>query len=58
MGRERPMRAALLALLFGAGGAFSLLSAVWPLHPESPVALNLLTGVIGVGGAAVLWWRA
>jgi diguanylate cyclase (GGDEF)-like protein len=58
MAKERPMRAALLALLYGTGGAFSLLNAAWPLHPESPVALSLLAGVLGVAGAAVLWWRA
>jgi diguanylate cyclase (GGDEF)-like protein len=52
------MRAALLALLYGAGGVFSLLNAAWPMHPDSPVALGWLIGVVGIIGAAVLWWRA
>ena len=33
---RRPMRAALLCLLYGVGGAFSLLDAAWPQGPESP----------------------
>jgi diguanylate cyclase (GGDEF)-like protein len=52
------MRAALLALLYGAGGTFSLLNAAWPMHPQSPVALGWLIGVLGLGGAAYVWWRA
>ncbi len=58
MAKDRPMRAALLALLYAAGGIFSLLNAAWPMHPESPVALGWLIGVVGVTGAALLWWRA
>jgi diguanylate cyclase (GGDEF)-like protein len=58
MARERPMRAALLALLYGAGGVLSLLNAAWPMHPQSPVALGWLIGIAGIAGAALLWWRA
>jgi diguanylate cyclase (GGDEF)-like protein len=55
--KGRPMRTALLALIYAVSGFFSLLNALWPVHPESPVVLNVLTGVIGISGAAVLWWR-
>jgi diguanylate cyclase (GGDEF)-like protein len=51
------MRAVLLSLLYAVGGTFSLLNAAWPLHPDAPVSLGLVTGVIALGGAAVVWWR-
>jgi len=58
MGRDRPMRSALLALLYGAGGFFSLLNAAWPMRPDSPVVLGWLVGVLAVALAAATWWRA
>ena len=58
MARERPMRSALLALLYGAGGVFSLLNAAWPMRPDSPVVLGWFIGVLAVALAAALWWRA
>ena len=58
MGRERPMRSALLALLYGAGGVFCLLNAAWPIRPDSPVVLGWFIGVLAVALAATLWWRA
>ena len=57
MARERPMRSALLALLYGAGGAFSLLNAAWPMRPDSPVVVGWFIGVLAVALAATLWWR-
>ncbi len=57
MARERPMRSALLALLYGAGGVFSLLNAAWPMRPDSPVVLGWFIGVLAVTLAAALWWR-
>jgi diguanylate cyclase (GGDEF)-like protein len=57
MARERPMRSALLALLFGAGGVFSLLNAAWPMRPDSPVTLGWFIGVLSVALAATLWRR-
>jgi diguanylate cyclase (GGDEF)-like protein len=58
MTRTMPMRSVLLALLYAAGGVFSLVAAVRPPHPDSPVLLALAVGVSGIGLAAVLWWRA
>jgi diguanylate cyclase (GGDEF)-like protein len=51
------MRSALLALLYGAGGVFSLLNAAWPIRPDSPVVLGWFIGVLAVAVAATLWWR-
>ncbi|WP_344687297.1 GGDEF domain-containing protein [Blastococcus jejuensis] len=58
MVRERPMRAALLALLYGVSGAFSLINAAWPIRADSPVVLGLFIGVVGVVLAGVIWWRS
>jgi hypothetical protein len=52
------MRAALLALLYGVSGAFSLVNAAWPIHSRSPVVLGLFIGVVGVVLAGVIWWRS
>jgi diguanylate cyclase (GGDEF)-like protein len=54
---KRPMRAALLSLLYAVGGTFSLLTAAWPLHPESPVSLGLTIGAVALVVAATVWWR-
>jgi diguanylate cyclase (GGDEF)-like protein len=53
----RPMRAALLALLYLVGGCFSLLHAAWPPDADSPVTLGWITGAVAVGVAALVWWR-
>jgi diguanylate cyclase (GGDEF)-like protein len=58
MGRDRPLRSALLALLYAAGGVFCLLNAAWPIRPDSPVVLGWFLGVLAVTIAATLWWRA
>jgi diguanylate cyclase (GGDEF)-like protein len=56
MGTRLPARVALLALLHGSGGLFCLAGALWPLHPDTPVALTGLLGVVGllVAGALVV----
>jgi diguanylate cyclase (GGDEF)-like protein len=54
---KRPMRAALLSLLYGVGGCFSLLDAARPLRPESPVTLGLVIGALALAVAAAVWWR-
>jgi diguanylate cyclase (GGDEF)-like protein len=51
------MRAALLSLLYGVGGGFSLLDAGWPQGPQSPTTLGWVTGVLSLAVAAVVWWR-
>ena len=53
----RPMRAALLSLLYAVGGGFSLVNAAWPPRPESPVTLGWITGVLALAVAALVWWR-
>ncbi len=54
---RRPMRAALLSLLYAVGGGFSLLDAGWPQGPQSPTTLGWVTGALSLGVAAVVWWR-
>jgi diguanylate cyclase (GGDEF)-like protein len=53
----RPMRAALLSLLYGVGGCFSLVDAAFPQTPESPATLGWIIGVVAVGVASAVWWR-
>lgn len=54
MGGRLPARVGLLALLHGLGGLFCLAAALWPLHPDTPVALGWLFGVLGLGIAGSL----
>jgi diguanylate cyclase (GGDEF)-like protein len=54
---RRPMRAVLLSLLYAVGGTFSLLTAAWPLHPQSPVSLGLAIGTVALVVGATVWWR-
>jgi diguanylate cyclase (GGDEF)-like protein len=54
---KRPMRAALLSLLYAVGGAFSLLDAVWPQTPESPVTLGWIIGALSLAVATAVWVR-
>jgi diguanylate cyclase (GGDEF)-like protein len=54
---RRPMRAALLSLLYAVGGGFSLLDAAWPQTTESPVTLGWITGGVALAVAAGVWWR-
>src|SRR4051812_566443 len=54
---RRPMRAALLSLLYAVSGGFSLLDAGWPQGPQSPTTLGWVTGALSLGVAAVVWWR-
>jgi diguanylate cyclase (GGDEF)-like protein len=54
---RRPLRPALLSLLYAVGGGFSLLNAAWPQGPESPTTLGWVTGAVALCVAAVVWWR-
>jgi len=54
---RRPMRAALLSLLYAVGGGFSLLDAAWPQGPDSPVTIGWVTGGVALAVAAAVWWR-
>jgi diguanylate cyclase (GGDEF)-like protein len=53
----RPMRSALLSLLYAVGGCFSLLIAALPLHPRAPVTLGWVIGLAALGVAGLVWWR-
>jgi diguanylate cyclase (GGDEF)-like protein len=54
MGSRLPARVALLALLHGSGGLFCIAAALWPLHPDAPVALAWSFGAVGLGIAGAL----
>jgi diguanylate cyclase (GGDEF)-like protein len=54
MNGRLPARVALLALLHGLGGLFCLVAAMWPMHPDAPVLLGWVFGVVGLGLAGVL----
>jgi diguanylate cyclase (GGDEF)-like protein len=47
-------RVGLLALLHGTGGVFCLAGALWPMHPDSPVALAWVLAAVGLGIAGTL----
>jgi diguanylate cyclase (GGDEF)-like protein len=51
-----PSRVALLAVLHGSGGLFCVAGALWPLSPDTPVALAWVLGAVGLvlSGALVL----
>ena len=44
MHADRRTPVVLLAVLYSLSGALCLAAAVWPLHPNSPVALKLAVG--------------
>jgi diguanylate cyclase (GGDEF)-like protein len=46
---------ALLAVLYALAGVLCLVAAVWPMNPNTPVALLLAIGVIGLAGGAAFW---
>ena len=55
MHADRRTPVALLAVLYGFAGALCLAAAVWPPHPDSPVALLLAIAAVGLTGAAAFW---
>jgi diguanylate cyclase (GGDEF)-like protein len=48
LGRRLPPRVGMLALLHGSGGLFCLGGALWPMHPDTPVGLAWVLGVVGL----------
>ena len=64
MHADRRTPVVLLAVLYSISGALCLAEAVWPLHPNSPVALNLAVGIVtlaagtafAVLGVRTRWW--
>jgi diguanylate cyclase (GGDEF)-like protein len=55
MQAERRAPAVLLAVLYGVSGALCLFTAVWPMHPDTPVPLLYALAAVGAAGAATLW---
>ena len=55
MRTDRSTPALLLAVLYAVSGGLCLYSALWPMHPDSPVALLSAVAVLGLAGGAVLW---
>jgi diguanylate cyclase (GGDEF)-like protein len=49
MSDRLPARVVLLALLHGLGGLFCIAGALWPMSPDTPVALAWFLGFLGLG---------
>ena len=52
---DRRTPALLLAVLYAVSGGLCLYSALWPLHPDSPVGLLRAVAALGLVGGAALW---
>jgi diguanylate cyclase (GGDEF)-like protein len=48
VGRRVPPRVGLLAVLHGCGGLFCVAGALWPMDPDSPVALSWALAAVGL----------
>lgn len=55
MHADRRTPVLLLAVLYLFAGALCLIAAIWPMHPQTPVALLLAIGLIGIAGGAAFW---
>jgi len=53
-GSRLPARVGLLALLYGSGGLFCAVSALWPMSPDTPVAFTWALAVVGLCTATLL----
>jgi len=52
---DRRIAAILLAVLYTVSGVLCLVAAVWPMRPDSPVALLGVLGIVGTAGGVALW---
>ena len=52
---DRRIAAVLLAVLYTVSGVLCLVAAVWPMRPDSPVALLGVLGGVGTAGGVALW---
>ena len=52
---DRRTPAALLGVLYAVSGVLAGISATWPMHPRTPVALLLVVCAVGVLGGIALW---
>jgi diguanylate cyclase (GGDEF)-like protein len=55
MPADRRTPVVLLGVLYAVAGALCLVSAVWPLTRDTPVALLLGIGVVGIAGGVAFW---
>ena len=55
MQTDRRTPALLLAVLYTVSGGLCLYSALWPMHPDSPVVLLRGVAALGLVGGAALW---
>ncbi|WP_324273714.1 GGDEF domain-containing protein [Blastococcus brunescens] len=52
---DRRTPALLLAVLYAVCGALCMATAIWPLHPDTPMPLLWTLGAVGGGGGAAIW---
>jgi diguanylate cyclase (GGDEF)-like protein len=55
MHADRRTPVVLLAVLYTVSGVFCLAAGIWPMHPDSPVALNIGVGIIAVTSGTAFW---
>jgi diguanylate cyclase (GGDEF)-like protein len=52
---ERRTPTALLAAVYAVSGILCIVSALWPMHPATPVGVLWIVGLVGVVAGAALW---
>jgi hypothetical protein len=52
---DRRTPARLLAVLYAVSGALCLVTAIWPMHRDTPVPLLWALAVTGIAGGAAIW---
>jgi diguanylate cyclase (GGDEF)-like protein len=55
MTADRRTPALLLAVLYAVSGGLCLVTAVRPMHPDTPVAMLSVFALVGLGGGAAIW---
>ena len=53
---DRRTPARLLAALYAVSGGLCIVGAIWPLTSRTPTGLLAVLGVVGLSGAAALWF--
>jgi diguanylate cyclase (GGDEF)-like protein len=52
---DRRTPAMVLAVLYAVCGALCVVTAIWPMHTETPVDLLWALGAVGIVGAGAIW---
>jgi diguanylate cyclase (GGDEF)-like protein len=52
---DRRTPALLLAVLYALSGVLCLVTALWPMHRDTPVSLLWLLAATGIGGGTAIW---